>query len=174
MNRTIRFLLGYLIGGTLFVFIIPYGFFQLSRLDYLLNYQMIINSMILRYIISALLLITGFTFIIWSNLTLYFKGKGGPADVLGMAISPRTTKLVTRGPYRYSRNPMVFGAMMIYMAMVMYMNSIIGLIVFMVCIILSVFYLKRSEERRLLKDFGQEYQEYRKKVAMIIPFIKFR
>lgn len=34
---------------------------------------------------------------------------------------------------------------------------------------LAVIYVKRFEETRLFKDFGKEYEEYRKKVPMIAP-----
>ncbi len=172
--KSIRFILGYLAGISIFVIIIPYGFFLLSRLDYLLNYQMIIPSMILRYVISGVLLLLGVVFLVWSNIALFFFGKGGPADVMGVSISPRTTTLVTRGPYRYSRNPMVFGALMIYFSMVLYMNSLIGLIVFVLFCMLAVVYLKHSEEKRLLHDFGSDYLEYRKKVSILIPFPKLK
>ena len=35
--------------------------------------------------------------------------------------------------------------------------------------ILVFIYLRKSEEKRLLKDFGDEYEEYKKKVPMIFP-----
>jgi protein-S-isoprenylcysteine O-methyltransferase Ste14 len=33
-----------------------------------------------------------------------------------------------------------------------------------------IFYLKSTGEKRLLQDFGQEYEEYRQQVPMIVPW----
>jgi protein-S-isoprenylcysteine O-methyltransferase Ste14 len=30
-------------------------------------------------------------------------------------------------------------------------------------------YLKQVEEKRLLKDFGDEYEKYRKRVSILVP-----
>lgn len=107
---------------------------------------------------------------IWSNIFLYEKGKGGPAEGLGVAISPKTKKLVTTGPYKYTRNPMVFGAFCLYASLVIFLNSINGLICLLLLVIIAVIYLRLSEEKRLYTDFGDEFLEYRKKVPMIFPF----
>jgi protein-S-isoprenylcysteine O-methyltransferase Ste14 len=32
-------------------------------------------------------------------------------------------------------------------------------------------FVKLSEEKRLLKDFGKSYEEYRRKVSMFLPWI---
>ena len=37
---------------------------------------------------------------------------------------------------------------------------------------LSIIYLKLIEEKRLLKDFGTEFIEYKDKVPMMVPFLK--
>jgi protein-S-isoprenylcysteine O-methyltransferase Ste14 len=118
---------------------------------------------------SGILMLIGFIFLIWSNLYLFQVGKGGPADAMGVAISPRTKKLVISGPYRYCRNPMVFGAFTVYLSIVIYLNSVAGLIALVILFFCAVIYLKNSEEKRLLKDFGPDYTEYREKVPMIIP-----
>jgi len=130
---------------------------------------MIVGSMVVRFALSGVLLLIGIIFLLWSNLYLFQIGKGGPAEGMGVAISPRTKKLVISGPYRYCRNPMVFGALSVYLALVIYLNSISGLISLIILLCGAMFYLKYSEEKRLLRDFGSDYIEYRKKVPMIIP-----
>ena len=169
MKRTLCFLIGYLAGGSLFFILIPYAFFQLSRLDYLLDYRMIISSMALRFAVTGVLLLIGVVFVIWSNILLFTIGKGGPADGFGVTISPRTQKLVIRGPYRYCRHPMVFGALTVYLSETIYLNSFMGLIALVILLSGVVLYLKNSEEKRLIKDFGAEYLAYKMKVPMIIP-----
>jgi hypothetical protein len=97
------------------------------------------------------------------------RGRGGPADGFEVAISPRTEKLVVAGPYRYSRNPMVYGVFSAYFAIAFLRGSLGDLVVLAVIVPLFVSYLKRVEERRLLRDFGEEYEQYRREVSMIVP-----
>lgn len=169
MKETIRYITGYLFGITIFLFLIPLGLYELSKFDYLLAGRVLITSTILRYISSSIVFLIGAYFIIWSNVFLFKIGKGGPADGLGVSISPRTKKLVTTGPYSYSRNPMVFGAFSLYISIVLFLNSIIGLICLFIFLFIAINYLKISEEKRLLKDFGDEYTIYKKQVSMVFP-----
>ncbi|MBP6611759.1 MAG: hypothetical protein KA206_11815, partial [Paludibacter sp.] len=121
MNMTIRYIVGYIFGITIFLIFIPLGLYELSMLDYLLSGEKLINSMMLRYIISILFFLAGVYFMIWSNVFLFKIGKGGPTEGLGVSISPQTKKLVTIGPYKYSRNPMVFGAFSLYVSIVIFL-----------------------------------------------------
>jgi protein-S-isoprenylcysteine O-methyltransferase Ste14 len=174
MKETVRYIIGYIIGFTIFIVLIPFGLYKLSQLDYLLSGRVIFCSDILRYIISSLIFIVGVYFAIWSNIFLFEIGKGGPVDALGVSISPQTKKLVTIGPYRYTRNPRVFGAFSIYTSIVLYLNSIIGLICIILFMAIMIIFLRLSEEKRLLKDFGDEYIDYKKKVSMIFPIKRIR
>ena len=174
MKETLRYIIGYILGFTIFIVLIPFGLYKLAQLDYLVTGREIFCSDVLRYIVSSLIFLVGAYFGIWSNIFLLTIGKGGPVDALGVSISPQTKKLVTIGPYRYSRNPMVFGAFSIYCSIVLYLNSIIGLICLTVFLTIMIIFLKLSEEKRLLKDFGDEYLDYKKKVSMIIPIKRRR
>jgi len=170
MNETLRYIIGYLVGALVFFVLIPVGFFELSKLDYLNGFIILINSTILKAIAAFLFFSTGMFFVIWSNIFLFTLGKGGPADGFGVSISPQTKKLVTRGPYRYSRNPMVFGALSTYLSLAVYLNSFFGLLAVVILFFAAGFYLKYSEEKRLVRDFGSAYLDYRKKVPMIFPY----
>jgi protein-S-isoprenylcysteine O-methyltransferase Ste14 len=123
----------------------------------------------LRFALALPLLLVGLLFVLWSNVSLVTRGRGGPTDGFGVAISPRTEKLVVSGPYQYSRNPMVFGVLSAYFSISLLLGSSGGLAVLAVLSPLFVFYLRRVEEPRLLIDFGEEYEEYRRNVSMIIP-----
>lgn len=174
MKETLRYIIGYIIGGTVFLILIPLGLHSLTKFDCLFGQKVLFNSDMLRVSIAALLFIVGAIFAAWSNLYLFTFGKGGPTEGFGVAISPQTKKLVTSGPYRYSRNPMVFGAFSIYSSIAIYFNSITVLICLLVFLCLAITYLKLSEENRLVKDFGDEYIEYRKRVSMIVPLKKMK
>ena len=69
---------------------------------------------------------------------------------------------------------MVFGALFIYISISVFINSLHDLIVILLIIPLIILYLKLTEEKRLIKDFGAEYLVYRSKVPMIVPLTKIR
>jgi len=172
--KTFRLILGYLIGISLFLILIPYLLIVGSRNpDLFLNLNFIPNFY-LRLIIALPIFCVGLLFAIWSNIFLLIKGMGGPTDVFNVAISPRSKKLVITGPYRYCRNPMAFGAISIYISISVFVNSLHDLIIILIIIPLVILYLKLTEEKRLIKDFGEEFLSYRSKVAMIVPFTKIK
>lgn len=171
IKEIIHHLFGYIIGGTLFGFLVPYGLYRLSvSTNHFLQIDILENFFI--RLLSGLIFILGIVFFLWSNIYLFKIGKGGPADAFGVAISPKTKHLVTEGPYRYSRNPMVFGGFSCYFALAILFNSIIsiGAVILLFCIMTII--LKFSEEKRLLRDFEEQYVKYRQKVSMIIPWLK--
>jgi protein-S-isoprenylcysteine O-methyltransferase Ste14 len=172
--KVIRHIIGYGIGITLFGIIIPSALIKFSRWGRSYIELEIFNQDWLRLGIAFLVLAIGVFFALWSNAALFTIGKGGPTDGFNVAISPRTEKLVITGPYRYTRNPMVFGAYMCYFSIAMFMNSIacLGLLILFYC--LTIPYLKSTEEKRLFKDFGNDFLDYKKRVPMIIPFPKIK
>jgi protein-S-isoprenylcysteine O-methyltransferase Ste14 len=161
-----RHLIGYLIGFFVFLLAVPYGLFCLSRGTDSIHLPV---SDTLRFACASILGSIGLIFMAWSNAALLLQGKGGPTDGFNIAISPRTQHLVVKGPYRYTRNPMVFGAFSFYLALAIYWNSLSARLVLAASIIAAHFYLQATEEKRLLRDFGQEYEAYRKRVPMIVP-----
>lgn len=162
-------IVGYLAGFSIFVAGIPFGLYLISTsLDRYLPINLIAGAR-LRTVISLLIAGVGIIFILWSNLWLFFVGKGGPADWFGTQISPRSQHLVTSGPYRYTRNPMMFGALSFYLGLAVFFNSAICLGLVATLSVGASIYLKTVEEKRLLRDFGDAYQQYRKSVSMLVP-----
>jgi protein-S-isoprenylcysteine O-methyltransferase Ste14 len=160
-----RYALGYLAGFSVFLLAIPYGLFKVAKMldgPALASYP-------LRLVVALPLGIMGLFFALWSNLALLFQGQGGPTDLFNVAISPRTRHLVVTGPYRFTRNPMVFGMFSFYVALAVYWNSLPALGMLAAFLALITLYLKWFEEKRLLQDFGPEYEVYRQEVPMIVP-----
>ena len=75
-------------------------------------------------------------------------------------VPQQTSSLVIRGIYRYSRNPMYSGFLLLLAALASYLMSAAA----MVLLPLFVLYMNRwqiaPEERHLLEKFGAEYQAY--------------
>ncbi len=168
-NDIFRHTVGYMVGTTIFLLLIPYLIWQLSLIDHAIFKAPIVHSSEISLFAAIPVFAIGVLFVIWSNLFLVSEGKGGPTDITGITISPRSKQLVTTGPYKYTRNPMAFGTNSIYLAIAIHLNSVGCLIAIVVFFLLMVKVVVASEEQRLLKDFGDEYLEYRKKTSMIIP-----
>ena len=83
-------------------------------------------------------------------------------------ISPftpsETTALVTSGMYRYSRNPMYLGLVLLTIAATIFFGTWLGIVIIVAFIFLLNFLQIIPEEEALLDIFGEEYVEYKKKV----------
>jgi protein-S-isoprenylcysteine O-methyltransferase Ste14 len=162
---------GYILGSFVFLILIPFVIYLTSLIS---SVSLGFNAPPIKHInysLATLLAVTGVIFAIWSNIDLLIVGKGGPADLFNISISPRSKKLITKGPYRYTRNPMVFGMNALYIALSIFLNSLSALLFCLIFLSVIILYLKLTEEKRLLKDFGDEYLEYKKRVSMIIPLL---
>jgi protein-S-isoprenylcysteine O-methyltransferase Ste14 len=74
------------------------------------------------------------------------------------------TALVTEGMYRYSRNPMYLGLLLLTIASTIWFGTWFGIIINILFIFLINFLQIIPEEEALLEIFGEEYEEYRKNV----------
>lgn len=99
-------------------------------------------------------------------------GKGGPVEIGNIEISPKTENLVVSGPYKNTRNPMLFGTLLMYLAFALYINSITSVILVCAIFAFMLTVVVKMEEKRLLKDFGNQYVEYRKRVSKFIPWFQ--
>ena len=172
MNEDKKMILGYIAGGLLVLVLVPSIIYIITSLfDNAYRLELIHNSVI-KWIIIILLLVIGLIYGIWSVIIQNTVGKGGPLEIGNIEISPKTKNLVVSGPYKNTRNPMLFGTFSIYLAFAIYINSITSVVLVCVIFILMLTFVVKMEEKRLLKDFGDQYEEYRKKVSMFIPWFQ--
>lgn len=175
MNPTIiktkkpNFIPGYVIGGPLFVIIVPLLFYFVSHKWWSISGKLI-TDVTIQFVIGSILLIIGMGFAAWSLMAQRRLGKGGPMEGLGVNISPKTQHLVITGPYRYTRNPMLFGTCVFYFALAAFFNSISFLVLAILFTVIMAPLIKLTEEKRLLKDFGGEYAEYKRKTSLFFPW----
>lgn len=69
---------------------------------------------------------------------------------------------------------MVFGVLCLYLALSIVLNSPVEFFLILLFQGVAILYLKFYEEKRLLKDFGDEYVRYKATTPMLIPFTKRR
>ena len=71
--------------------------------------------------------------------------------------------LMTDGPYKYTRNPMLVGVYIYDLGVLLWLQSWWALAVFAIEVVLLTMQV-RSEEKRLEADFGDEYRAYKQSV----------
>lgn len=170
MNENKRMILGYLAGGFLVMVLVPSMIYAItSLLDSFYTIEIIQNETI-RWTVTIILLGTGFIYGIWSIIIQNIVGKGGPLEIGNIAISPKTKNLVVSGPYKYTRNPMLFGTLLMYLGLALYINSINALVLVSILFTFMLAVVVKMEEKRLVNDFGSQYEEYQKQVSMFIPW----
>jgi protein-S-isoprenylcysteine O-methyltransferase Ste14 len=75
-------------------------------------------------------------------------------------------KLVIKGLYKYMRHPLyTFGLLFIWLTPVMTQNMLIGYSGLTIYIVVGAYF----EERKLCREFGEEYAAYQKRTPMILP-----
>ena len=99
---------GYALGGLMFVLLIPTLMWWASGTPDLLAAPMV------RMVIAIVLAVLGLSLSVWSIIYMRRKGDGNPMDAFGHEVAPRTKHLMTEGPYRLSRNPMLTGSFVYY------------------------------------------------------------
>lgn len=108
---------------------------------------------------GILLIISGIILGTWCLIILWRKGEGTPSFL----YPPK--KLVTTGPYKYSRNPMTLGAWIIFIGEAIILQSISLFIFFLLIVIpVSIIWIIKYEEPFLEKNFGNLYKNYKKSV----------
>ena len=124
-----------------------------------------------RLYLSALIAVAGLSLSVWSIIYMKRVGKGNPFDAMGHEVAPRTRHLMTDGPYKLSRNPMLSGTYLYYVGAVVALWTWWALLVFALVAGLMMLQV-RSEEKRLEADFGEEYLEYKKRTGRFITLKK--
>jgi protein-S-isoprenylcysteine O-methyltransferase Ste14 len=120
---------------------------------------------VLRYF-AFLPWLMGSTAMLWCFWEFTFHGRGTPAP-----IDP-PKELVIAGPYRYVRNPMYVGGVIILLGWLIWSPSlplILAPIVFLVAFHLFVLFY---EEPTLHHKFGKPYEDYLSNVPRWIPKFK--
>ena len=157
MNKS--HLLGYLLGLLIFVIGIPALMWWISGRPW--PYA---PDSIILCVVAALFAAVGLALSVYSIVYMRVVGKGNPFDAYNHEVAPRTQHLMTEGPYRLCRNPMLVGIYIYDIGVLVWLWSALPLLVFLVEVFLLTLQV-RSEEKRLEKDFGQEYLDYKQRIG---------
>lgn len=160
--KKMREIAGYVLGGLMFVLLIPTLMWLASGRPNLGDIP------VWRIVVAIVLGVLGIALSVWSIVYMRHKGDGNPMDAFGHEVAPRTRHLMTDGPYRLSRNPMLTGSFVYYAGVCFCLWTWQALLVFAAFIAIMLLQV-RSEEKRLLRDFGTEYEEYCRRTGRFWP-----
>lgn len=81
----------------------------------------------------------------------------------------KSSNLVSSGLYKYVRHPLyTAGLLVLWLSPSMTINSLVFTIGATIYILIGAYY----EEKKLVREFGQTYLDYKSRTPMLIPFIK--
>ena len=156
---------GYALGFVLFVVLIPVVMWLCFKMPALKMPQPFLLGIAIFCIIDGLFLS------IWAIVYMRRVGDGNPMDAFGHEVAPRTKHLMTDGPYRLSRNPMLTGIFVYLIGCCICLwtwQSVVVFFVFAAIMLVQV----RTEEERLHRDFGEEYEKYCNQTGRFFPKIR--
>ncbi|MHA2288882.1 MAG: methyltransferase family protein [Promethearchaeota archaeon] len=92
---------------------------------------------------------------------------------LKVAETHRAEKIVSTNIYSLLRHPQYFGGVLAHIGISFLFSSLFSLILTPLVILFNVL-IAWKEEKELIKEFGEEYENYKKKVPMFFPKFKKR
>jgi protein-S-isoprenylcysteine O-methyltransferase Ste14 len=116
---------------------------------------------LLHLVISILLVIPG----------SWFGIKGVKGTTLKVAETHRAERIVTSGVYSTIRHPQYFGGLLSHLGITFLFSALYSL-ASTPLIIGLVYLISRKEETELVREFGEDYEDYRKQVPMLIPKLR--
>jgi len=118
-----------------------------------------------RYL-AVLPWLAGTAILLWGCWEFAFRGRGTPAP-----IDPPKV-LVAEGLYRFVRNPMYLGALLILLGHVLWFQSLRLLVYVAALTALFHLFVVFYEEPLLRRKFGASYEEYCRRVPRWVPRVR--
>ena len=97
--------------------------------------------------------------------------KGVKGVTLRVAETHRTDKIVTTGVYSIVRHPQHLGALLAHGGISFLFSAWYSLL-FTPLMVVLIYLISRKEEEELVREFGKEYEVYKKRVPMLMPKLK--
>jgi methanethiol S-methyltransferase len=150
-----------------------YSVFATITLIFLLFFQYsfysphLINSVFLKYFSTLFLVLPGLV-IMFISIKKYFMLLSGVRSIF---IATPPSELKVSGIHRFVRHPLYLGTILFVCGLFFLFPTISNLI----AVLLLIGYVLTGiifEEKKLIKEFGKNYEEYISEVPMLIPIFK--
>ena len=144
------------------ILISPFYFFDISEQIVVDIFTFPVDLIPQPYNLVGILMIPiGMLLLIWANYTLLHIGKIGLRNREPMQ---RPSSLVLVGPYKFTRNPIYLGALLMLLGLVIVWSSVVtAFLTILVYIVFRYIFIKR-EEIILEEEFGDEYRDFKNRV----------
>ena len=152
--RRLGYVIPILVGG--------YLVFKGDRLSDPLDLQAIPHVDALAWT-GVVLCIAGLAFCIWARFTL---GRNWS----GVVTLKGGHELIMHGPYAVVRHPIYTGLLTMFIATVIVLGHVAGIIA-LPLVFVSIWIKLRHEEKLMLQKFPDQYAAYQRRVKRLIPFI---
>jgi protein-S-isoprenylcysteine O-methyltransferase Ste14 len=135
------------------------AFFYLAAIVFALGIQRVMpmhlpdERLILLRGLGGLIIALGGYLVVWASIML-FRNRTS-------VLSNRTAaRLVIRGPFRYTRNPIYLGYTVLSMGAGIYTDNLWIILASLAAAVATHLYVIRKEEMHLLARFGYEFERY--------------
>jgi protein-S-isoprenylcysteine O-methyltransferase Ste14 len=109
------------------------------------------------------LFVSGLSIMIVSQITLW-------KNYSGFVVIKKDHQLITHGIYRFTRNPIYLGSIMVFAGLPIYAASVYGFLAMLATIPILLARIK-MEEYMLAEFFGEEYDQYRETTKRLVPLL---
>ncbi len=96
---------------------------------------------------------------------------GVKAITLRVSETHRTEKIVATGVYSIVRHPQYLGGLSAHIGISLLLSAQYSLLCAPLMVVL-IYLISRKEEEELIREFGKEYEDYKKKTPMLIPRLR--
>ena len=114
-------------------------------------------------ILGLALFVIGLTTMCVGQVTLF-------RNYSGTVVIRENHQLITHGIYRFTRNPMYLGLIMVFVGLPVYGASLYGFLTSLVLIPIILNRI-RLEEKLLTEEFQDAFQKYKESTKKLMPFI---
>jgi protein-S-isoprenylcysteine O-methyltransferase Ste14 len=114
-------------------------------------------------VIGVLAIVTGGFLALWTIFAQIKLASGTPFPMLP------TQKLIIIGPFKYCRNPMTLGTIVVYAGAAIWVGSYTAVFAVVLLALALLAYLKLVEEKELEMRFGEDYLAYKRNTPFILP-----
>jgi protein-S-isoprenylcysteine O-methyltransferase Ste14 len=115
-------------------------------------------------IVGLSLMTTGTIFRVWCIRTL---GKFFTATVK----TQQDQRVITSGAYKVVRHPSYSGAFIAAVGSSIFMHAVFAALFTFVVLFIAYYIRIKAEEETLVREFGEEYESYRKRTKKLVPWV---
>jgi protein-S-isoprenylcysteine O-methyltransferase Ste14 len=118
-------------------------------------------SSVIQIALTVICVVVCVSGIIWFNRTL---------NLIKINFLNTKKEVVTHGPFSYVRHPLYAALMLSFPPLfIIWFEDLLFFIPWILIVFISHFIVS-IEERRLIKEFGQQYEDYRRRVPSLFPY----